>query len=230
MKLAEAENVCRSWVLRSKKQCFRSSLGQVSFSIAVNLSKETCNVLQFGEIDWLQCSSVFIIICQLNRNKVGCLLCIQSVLEDGFMFTMWFNDFYWFLWFEMGVIPCVEDLVSDFRILPSLMWRLDLDDLAGNGMKKIEKSLQSSFASQQIRENNAKLRLDAIQRERSGMKASLWISRLKVSVGKVGIIWCWNWSTAESEEATENSINARCFLCSWTFASNLAPVQMIIAC
>ena len=44
----------------------------------------------------------------LNRNKVGRLLFIQSVLEDGFMFTMWFRDFYWFLSFEMCVILCVE--------------------------------------------------------------------------------------------------------------------------
>ena len=88
-------------------------------------------------------------------NKVGRRICIQSVLKDGFMFTMWLSDFYQFPWFEMCVILCVEDLVTDFKILLSLMW-LDLDDLAGNGVKK---GPQSQFVGSIIRKKQRKTSL-----------------------------------------------------------------------
>ena len=145
-------------------------------------------------------------------NKVGRLLCIQSVLKDGFVFTMWFSDFYRFPSFEMCVILCDEHL-GDWLRNPS---QLDVKTTLGRlGWHWHEKSPQSSFANSQAfctlrfhRLNDWRqmcLGLDAIQIERLGRIVSMWISRGKVSVGKGWhyLILNWNWPAAEFEEATE---------------------------
>ena len=121
-------------------ECFRSSLGQVSFFHRRGFVQRDPHVVQFGEIDWLQCSWLIAIASHQN------MLCwtgiklvffaskacwrMDSCSQCDFVIS---TDFYHS---RCASFFALNILVTGFRILPSLMWRLHLDDLAGNGMKK----------------------------------------------------------------------------------------------
>ena len=127
----------------------------------------------------------------LNRNKVGRLLFIQSVLEDGFMFTMWFRDFYWFLSFEMCVILCVEHF-GDWLRNPSQLDVKTTLQRPGRQWREKKSSIlickPQAFCTLRFHRFNdwrqMCLGLDGIQIERLGRALSMWNSRGTVSVGK----------------------------------------------
>ena len=117
-------------------------LARYHFSIVVNLCKETHNAVQFGEIDRLQN------IADSDRFS-STMLCLTGTKLDVFFASKacWRMDsssqsdsvisidFHRSRCASFFAIFALKILVTDFRILPSSMWRLDLDDLAAMAWK-----------------------------------------------------------------------------------------------
>ena len=162
--------------------------------------------------------------CYLHPKHAG------GWIHGGFMF--WIG----LLSFEMCIIFCIEDFM-DFRILPSLMWRLDLEgpDRQWHQGKRSSVPIcqhKTSDISQleflQIEHDSRivdRCAWTPFKSKDRGRNVSIWISRGKVSFcwRRLALyIWCWNWCKAwEYEGIMVSKLDISLALA--TVSSNLAP-------